>query len=323
MRAAPLLFALLSLFAFLSPFAGPAAAATAVLVYSEAGKFDKSFNEAAFDGARASGQPFREVEPKTASDYDTAITDAVALGDTVIVIGFRYADTLAKAADGHKNHRFVIIDGVVDKPNVQSILFKEQEGSYLAGIAAALASTSNIIGFVGGMEVPLIHRFRVGYTEGARSVRPGIKVLDAFAGKTPDAFRDPFAGGQIAGRMIDDGADVLFAAAGSTGLGVYIAAKAQARLAIGVDSNQNYLYPGTMLTSMVKRVDRAVEGAIRAAAAGRFSAGVTRLGLKEGGVDVATDVHNAKLFSPEIRAAVDKARAAIVAGTVTVTDAAK
>jgi basic membrane protein A len=211
--------------------------------------------------------------------------------------------------------QFAIIDSVVNLPNVQSITFKEHEGSFLVGIMAAMASKSGKVGFVGGMDIPLIRRFQCGFEQGAKYANPKIQTSANMTGTTPTAWNDPARGSELAKAQFAGGVDVIFAAAGGTGLGVYQAAKDAGRLAIGVDSNQNHLQPGTMLTSMVKRVDVAVYNAFK-----RVTPGVTALGLKEGGVDIAMDEFNAKLVPPAMKARVDAARADIIAGKIQVID---
>jgi basic membrane protein A len=209
----------------------------------------------------------------------------------------------------------VIIDGVVDLPNVQSVLFKEQEGSFLVGMLAALASRSAKVGFIGGMDIPLIRKFQCGYEQGAKYANPKIEVVALMTGTTPAAWSDPARGGELARAQFTKGVDVVFAAAGGTGVGIYQAAKDAGKLAIGVDSNQNHLHPGTMLTSMVKRVDRAVYDASK-----EFKPGLTVLGLGDGGVDYALDEFNAKLVTPAMKAKVEAARADIVGGRIKVAD---
>jgi basic membrane protein A len=210
---------------------------------------------------------------------------------------------------------FTIVDMVIDLPNVQSIVFKEQEGSFLVGAMAALASKSGKVGFVGGMDIPLIRKFECGYEQGAKFANPKAEVFQNMTGTTGAAWNDPARGGELAKAQFAKGADVVFAAAGATGTGVYQAAKDSGKLAIGVDSNQNHLQPGTMLTSMLKRVDVAVFNTSKA-----FKPGVTVLGLKEGGVDFAMDEHNAKLVTPEMKKKVDAAKADIISGKIKVAD---
>jgi basic membrane protein A len=203
----------------------------------------------------------------------------------------------------------------VQAPNVQSFVFREHEGAFLVGIMAAMASKSGTVGFVGGMDIPLVRKFLCGYEQGAHHAVPAIKTVSAMTGSTPAAWTDPARGAELAKAQMAQGADVVFAAAGTTGLGVMQAVKDGAKLSIGVDSNQNHLHPGSVLTSLVKRVDLAVQSAFNS-----IQPGVTALGLKEGGLDVALDEHNAALVTPAMRSRVEAARADIIAGRLKVVD---
>ncbi len=297
-----------------------AAAATPAVVYDLGGKFDKSFNEAAWRGAerwkQASGKAYLDFEIANATQREQAMRRMAERGANPIVgVGFSQGSTVERTAKAFPKLQFAIIDAVVDLPNVQSIVFKEHEGSFLVGMMAALASKTGKVGFVGGMDIPLIRKFQCGYAQGAKHANPKVEVLAAMTGTTPAAWGDPARGGELAKAQFARGVDVVFAAAGGTGVGVYQAAKDAGKLAIGVDSNQNHLHPGTMLTSMVKRVDVAVFNAFQG-----VKPGVSALGLKEGGVDVALDEHNAKLVTPEMKARVDAARADIIAGRIQVAD---
>jgi basic membrane protein A len=238
-----------------------------------------------------------------------------------VVAGFSWAAALEKIAPEYPDTKFAIIDMVVvGQPNVKSIVFKEQEGSYLAGIMAAIAAKSNKVGFVGGMDIPLIHKFACGYVGGVKSVKPDAEVLQAYTGSDPSAWNDPVKGGEITKSQISQGADVVYHAAGGTGVGVLQAAAEANKLGIGVDSNQNGLQPGKVLTSMLKRVDVAVYNSFMDAKNDKFAADIQNLGLKEEGVGVALDDNNKALVTPEMTAAVDKAKADIIAGTVEVHD---
>ena len=216
--------------------------------------------------------------------------------------------------------KFAIVDMVVDLPNVRSILFQEQEGSYLVGMLAAMASKTGKIGFVGGMDIPLIRKFACGYVEGAKAANPNIEVFQNMTGTTGAAWNDPAKGGELAKSQFDRGADVVYHAAGGTGIGVLQAAAEAGKLGIGVDSNQNYLHPGHVLTSMLKRVDTAVEKAFTDAKDGKWTSGFYVLGLKEDGVGWALDDNNKALITPEMQAAADKAKAGIVDGSIKVHD---
>jgi basic membrane protein A len=295
------------------------------IVFDMGGKFDKSFNEAAYNGAerfkKETGIAYREFEVTSEAQRDQALRNLARRGATVIVaVGFAQAVPVDGAAKEFPNVKFNIIDSVVNLPNVQSFIFKEQEGSFLAGMMAASASKTGKVGFVGGMDIPLIRAFGCGYAQGARFANPKIEIIQNMTGTTPAAWRDPTRGGELARSQFDRGADVVYAAAGGTGLGVLQAAKDQGKLSIGVDSNQNHLHPGSVLTSMIKRVDVAVYEAFKAAKENRWQAGLRTLGLKEEGVGVAIDDHNRRLVSAEMEAAVRKANDDIVAGRIAVVD---
>ena len=290
------------------------------VIYDMGGKNDKSFNQAGWDGAerwkRETGKPYLEFEIANAAQREQALRRMAERGaDPVVAIGFSMSASLEKVAREFPQRRFVLIDAVLTLPNVRSISFKEHEGSFLAGLLAGMASKSGKVGFVGGMDSPLIRRFQCGYEQGARHANPQVQVRANMTGATPAAWADPARGAELAKAQFAAGVDVIFAAAGGTGTGVYQAARDAGRLAIGVDSNQNHLQPGTMLTSMVKRVDVAVYQAFKG-----VTPGVSVLGLKEGGVDVALDEHNARLVTPAMRQRLEAARADIVAGRIQVID---
>ncbi|HEY6135149.1 MAG TPA: BMP family ABC transporter substrate-binding protein [Rubrivivax sp.] len=296
------------------------ALAEPAVIYDMGGKFDKSFNEAAYRGAEAwkkeTGKPYLDFEISNATQREQATKRMADRGASPIVgIGFSQGGSIEKAAKEYPKLQFAIIDSVVDLPNVQSVVFKEQEGSFLVGMMAAMASKTGKVGFVGGMDIPLIRRFQCGYEQGARYANPKVEVSANMTGTTPAAWGDPARGGELAKSQFAKGVDVVFAAAGGTGVGVYQAAKDSGKLAIGVDSNQNHLHPGTMLTSMVKRVDVAVLNAFKGT-----KPGVSSLGLKEGGVDYALDEHNAKLVSTDMKAKVEAAKADIISGKIKVID---
>ncbi|MGG6893171.1 MULTISPECIES: BMP family lipoprotein [Rhizobium] len=295
------------------------------IVYGTGGKFDKSFNEAAYNGAekfkKETGVAYRDFEPTGDTQGEQALRNFASKGfNPVIAVSFAWTSALQKVAAEYPKTEFVLIDDSLDLPNVRSVKFKENEGSYLAGVMAALASKTGKVGFVGGMDIPLIRKFECGYELGARAANPKIEVLQNMTGTTGAAWNDPVRGGELTKNQIDQGADVVYAAAGATGLGVLQTAADNKKLSIGVDSNQNYLHPGSVLTSVVKRVDLAVYNAFTDAKNGKFTPGTQELGLKEEGVGVAMDDNNKPLVTPEIKAAVDKAKADIVAGTVKVHD---
>jgi basic membrane protein A and related proteins len=296
------------------------AAAQPALILEPGGKGDKSFGQAAYTGAQrwsaATGKPFLEFEVANAPQREQAAMRFAQRGASPIVgIGFPQAAAIEKVARAHPQLRFAIVDAVVDLPNVQSFVYREHEGSFLAGMAAAMASKSGKVGMVGGMDIPLVRKFACGYEQGAKYADPKVEVRVTMVGTTPAAWTDPARGAELAKAQVAQGVDVVFSAAGTSGLGVMQAARDAGILAIGVDSNQNGLHPGTMLTSMVKRVDLAVFQAFSG-----VKPGVTVLGLAEGGVDLAMDEHNAKLVTAAMRARLDAAREAIVAGRLRVID---
>ena len=305
---------------------GPAAAEfVPAIIFDAGGKFDKSFNEAAYNGAERfkaeSGIAYREFEIPKISQRVEIIRNIARRGAAVIVaVGFSQAPAVGEVAREFPDTKFTLIDAVVDLPNVQSVIFKEHEGSFLVGMAAALASKTGKIGFIGGMDTPLIRKFWLGYTEGAKYINPGTTVVLHMVGTTPAAWNNPAEGGELANRQFDLEVDVIYAAAGGTGIGVYLVAKGRGKLAIGVDANQNYLYPGTMLTSMIKRVDVAVHDAFMSAKSGTWKSGTVVLGLKEDGVGFALDEYNRNLISPAMEARMEQARKDIIAGKIKVTD---
>lgn len=316
----------LSLAAFFVAAAGAAEKAFApAIVYDFGGKNDRSFNQSASEGAerfkKETGVAFREYEITNAAQREQAMAQLAKRGATVIVaVGFTQASAVEKVAKQFPEVKFVIIDAVVDLPNVQSVNFREQESSFLCGMAAALASKTGKVGFVGGMDIPLIRKFAVGYTEGAKYVKADIEVLQNMTGTTPAAWNDSTKGGELAKSQIGRGADVIFHAAGNTGGGVMQAAKDAGKLSIGCDSNQNYVQPGSVLTSAVKRVDVAVYKAFMDAKNGTWKPGSLILGLAEQGVDYSLDEFNRGLITPEIEKRLNAAKADIIAGKLKVTE---
>ena len=295
------------------------------VVFDLGGKFDKSFNEGVYNGLekfkKDTGINYRGFEVTNATQREQAIRKMAKKGSNLVLgIGFAQGPAIEKVAGEFPDTKFGIIDMVVNKPNVQSIVFKEHEGSFLVGMLAAMASKSHKVGFIGGMDIPLIRKFACGYTQGVKYADPKTEVIQNMTGSTPSAWNDPSRGGELAKGQFDRGVDVVFAAAGGTGIGVYQAAKDAGKLAIGVDSNQNYLQPGTMLTSMVKRVDVAAYNLFKDGKEGTFKGGIQALGLAEDGVDWALDKYNEKLITPEMKKAVDQAKADIISGKIKVHD---
>ncbi len=294
------------------------------IIYDLGGKFDKSFNEAAYHGAEKfkeeTGIAYRDFEIQNDAQREQALRKFAEDGNNPIVMaGFSWAAALEKVAPEYPDIKFTIIDMVVDKPNVRSVVFKDNEGSYIVGMLAAMASQSKKVGFIGGMDIPLIRKFGCGYVGGAKAAG-ATEVFYNMTGDTPAAWNDPTKGGEIAKSQISQGADVVYAAAGGTGVGVLQAAADAGKLGIGVDSNQNGLQPGKVLTSMLKRVDVAVYNAFMDTKDDKFTPGFNNLGLKEGGVDYAMDENNKDLVTEEMKTAVEQAKADIAAGKIEVHD---
>ena len=295
------------------------------VVFDVGGKFDKSFNEAAYTGAERfkaeTGIAYREFEITNESQREQAFANMARRGVSIIAgVGFTQRSAVETVAKQFPETKFTIIDAVVDLPNVQSIVYREHEGSFLVGMLAAMASQTHKVGFVGGMDIPLIRKFALGYEEGAHHVDPKIEVLQNMTGTTPAAWMDPTRGAELARSQFDRGVDVVFAAAGTTGLGVLQAASDAGKLSIGVDSNQDHLHPGSVLTSMVKRVDVAVYLAFKTAKDGAWKPGLQVLGLSDGAIGYTIDQYNEKLITPEMRAKLDAARDDIIAGKIKVSD---
>ena len=296
------------------------------VVYDIGSKFDKSFNEGVWNGVKKfseeTGVKVAEFQIVNETQREQAMRRLVERGATmVIAVGFSQADALDAVAADFPDRQFAIIDvSWLDRPNLRQYVFKEHEGSYLVGIAAAMASKTGKVGFVGGMDIPLIRKFHCGYLQGAKAANADIEVLQAMTGTTPAAWNDPTKASELAQGQIDRGADVVYHAAGRSGIGVIQAAADAGKLAIGVDSNQNGLAPGSVLTSMLKRVDVATYETLKDGLAGTFTAGIRSLGLAEDGVGWAQDEHNAGLLTDELKAAVESARADIVAGRTVVHD---
>ncbi|WP_273499784.1 BMP family lipoprotein [Paracoccus sphaerophysae] len=298
------------------------AAADPALIYDLGGKFDKSFNEAAYAGAEKwkaeTGGTYKELEMQSEAQREQALRRLAETGaNPIVMTGFAFAEVLKKVAPDYPDTRFVIIDSAVEGANVQSNLFADEQGSYLAGVMAGMATKTKTVGFIGGMDVPLIRNFACGYVQGVKSVDPAIKVLQNMTGTTPAAWNDPVKGGELAKAQKAQGADVIYAAAGGTGIGVLQAAADEGILSIGVDSNQNHLHPGKVLTSAIKRVDTAVYDAFKAGT--EVEVGKTNIwDVAHDGVGVAMDDNNKPLVSDEMAKAVEDARAKIASGELKV-----
>tara|TARA_R110002126_G_scaffold10527_7_gene48239 strand:- start:36390 stop:37376 length:987 start_codon:yes stop_codon:yes gene_type:complete len=300
-----------------------AALAEPALIFDLGGKFDKSFNEAAFAGAQRwaeeTGETFREIELQSEAQREQALRRFAEAGSNPIVMtGFAFGDALGQVAGDYPETDFVIIDMVVDAPNVRSVVFNEHEGSYLVGMMAAMASKSNTVGFIGGMDIPLIRKFACGYAQGVLAAKPDATVISNMTGTTPAAWNDPVKGSELTKAQISQGADVVYAAAGGTGVGVLQTAADEGILSIGVDSNQNYMHPGKVLTSMLKRVDNAVYQAMTDGPG--MEKGFNVMGIANGGVGYAMDEYNKDIVSADMQAVVDEASAQIADGTLMVHD---
>ena len=301
-----------------------AAVADPAIIFDLGGKFDKSFNEAAFQGAQRwaeeTGGSFREIELQNEAQREQALRRFAEAGSNPIVMaGFAFADALGKVAPDYPDTKFAVIDvNWLSMPNVRGIGFNEHEGSYLVGMLAAQASETGTVGFVGGMDIPLIRRFGCGFAQGVKAVNGDATIIANMTGTTPAAWNDPVKGSELTKAQISQGADVVFAAAGGTGVGVLQTAADEGILSIGVDSNQNYMHPGKVLTSMMKRVDNAVYEAFSQGDA--LETGNFQMGVANGGVGYALDEFNASLVSADMQSAVDAAAAAMTAGTLSVHD---
>jgi len=301
-----------------------AALADPAIIFDLGGKFDKSFNEAAFQGAQRwadeTGGSFREIELQNEAQREQALRRFAEAGSNPIVMaGFAFADALGKVAPDYPDTKFAVIDvNWLSMPNVRGIGFNEHEGSYLVGMLAAQTSKTGTVGFVGGMDIPLIRRFGCGFAQGVKAINADATIIANMTGTTPAAWNDPVKGSELTKAQISQGADVVFAAAGGTGVGVLQTAADEGILSIGVDSNQNYMHPGKVLTSMLKRVDNAVYDAFSQGDA--LETGNFQMGVANGGVGYALDEFNASLVSADMQSAVDAAAAAMTAGTLSVHD---
>jgi basic membrane protein A len=306
----------------------PAAAYKVGLVFDVGGRGDKSFNDAAYRGLERAKKELHVdadyIEPSEAADRENALRQfASGNSDLIIGIGFIFTDDINRVAKAFPAKPFAGIDYAVTPgkelpPNVVALKFREHESSFLGGVVAALTSKTKTVGFVGGMDTPLIHKFEAGFKAGALWADPKVKVLSAYAGVTPEAFKDPSKGKELALSQIGQGADVIYHASGSTGLGVFEAARDKKILAIGVDSDQYKDAPGFVLTSITKQIDTAIFETVQAAMSGKPLKGIIELGLKEKGVDYVYDEHNKALIPAAAHAKAEEARKLIIAGKLKV-----
>ena len=316
----------LLLLSFFLLFSVNVSAANVALIYDSGGKFDKSFNESAYNAAEKfkadTGNDYLEFEAANNAQIEQGLRKLAQRGANVIVaMGFAMADAVSAVAAEYPDVNFTIVDvNWLQGDNLQQIVFKEHEGSFLVGMIAAMKSESGTVGFVGGMDIPLIRKFHGGYEQGAKYINADINVLMNMTGTTPEAWNNPTKGAELTKAQIDKGADVIYQAAGGTGIGVLQAAADAGVYGIGVDANQNYMHPGSVLTSMLKRVDVAVYNAFKSTMDGTYETGVFTLGLAEDGVGWALDEHNESLISADMKTAVEQAKADIISGKINVVD---
>jgi basic membrane protein A len=311
------------------------------IVFDIGGKNDRSFNAAAWDGVKRAEKELPiclyDVEPGNPTSIEPAMRAFAEKNfDLIIGVGFAQGPIMQKVAEDYPNIKFGIVDGVITGkdgkplPNVASLVFREHEGSYLVGMIAAAKSKTGKLGFVGGMDIPLIHKFATGYEEGAKSVNPNAQVIANYVGVTDSAWNNPGKGKELALSQIEKGVDVIFTAAGNSGLGAFDAVEQYGKnpqtgeankFVIGVDSNQNGVKPGFVLTSMVKRVDNAVYDVVKEVLGGKFEGGFHVFGLDKDGVAYSLDEFNKDLISAETLQKVEEAKAKITSGEIKVTDA--
>ena len=307
----------------------PAAGALKVgLVFDVGGRGDKSFNDAAYAGLERArqelGVTFTTLETGEGSDREAQMRQLAAGGSQLVFgVGFLFTDDIYGLAQEFPDVKFACVDYTVKEgqtlpPNLVALEFKEQEGSFLVGALAALVTKTGKVGFVGGMEIPLIKKFEAGYRAGVQAANPKVELVVKYAGTTGLAFKDPTKGKELGLAEYNQGADIIFHASGSTGLGVFEAAREKGKLAIGVDSDQQAEAPGFILTSMVKHVETAVFDTIRELKEGRWQSGIREFGLREDGVGWVYDEQNRALVPDPVKAQVDSLKAEIVAGRIVV-----
>lgn len=310
------------------------------IVFDIGGKNDRSFNAAAWEGVKRAEKDLPiclyDVEPGNPTSIEPAMRAFAERNfDLIVGVGFAQGPIMQSVATDYPNIKFAIIDGVIfekdgktPKQNVASLVFREHEGSYLVGMIAASKSKTGVLGFLGGMDIPLIHRFNKGYEEGAKSINPNIRIVSNYVGVNDAAWNNPAKGKELALAQIEKGADVIFTAAGNSGLGAFDAVEQYGKtgdeakkFVIGVDSNQNGVKPGFVLTSMVKRVDNAVYDAVKEVLEGKFVGGFHVFGLDKDGVAYALDKNNEKLIPGDVILKVEEAKKEIIDGKIKVTDA--
>ncbi len=295
------------------------------LVLERSGKDDKSFNASAYQGLKRAEKELG-VTTKTVEAPDNAAYESLQRAfaekkfDLIVAVGFHQLESIKKNAARFPNQKFLLVDEDAKAPNVRSVMFEEHEGSYLVGALAAMHAPGGKVGFIGGMDVPLIRRFETGYAAGAKKMNSKAQVLSNYLGVTGEAWNNPPKAKELALDQFNRGAEVIFVAAGNSGVGVFDAAAERKKLAIGVDSNQNWLKPGFILTSMLKRVDEAVFDSVKLFKEGKFTTGLIRYGVKTKGVDYSLDEHNARLVTDSDKKQLEQLRADIVKGKIKVPD---
>ena len=295
------------------------------LVLERSGKDDKSFNASAYQGLKRAekelGVTTKTVEAPDNSAYESLQRAfAEKKFDLIVAIGFHQLDAVKANAARFPDQKFLLVDEDAKMPNVRSVMFEEQEGSFLVGALAALHSKTGKIGFIGGMDVPLIRRFQLGYEAGIKKINPKAEIFINYLGVTGEAWNNPPKAKELALDQYSRGADVIFVAAGNSGLGVFDAAEAKKKFAIGVDSDQDWIKPGFILSSMMKHVDDAVFDSIKLFKEGKFTTGLTRYGVKSKGVDYAVDEYNAKLITADDKKELEELRLEIANGKIKVPD---
>jgi len=295
------------------------------LVFDKGGKDDRSFNSAAYRGAMKAKDELKSfikyVEATDDNSFEPLLRSFAQKDfDLIIGVGISQADPIKKIAAQFPQKHFAIVDAEVNALNVRSLLFEEHEGSYVVGAIAGSISKSGKVGFIGGMDIPLIRRFEKGYLAGVKKIHPQAQIISNFVGVTGEAWHNPAKAKELAISQYGTGVDVIFVAAGASGSGVFDAAEERGKFAIGVDSNQNYIKPGIVLTSMMKRVDVAVFETCKEAAQGSYPAGTKRYGLANQGVDYAVDAYNDKVLPVTVRKVADQIKNDIIAGKIKVPD---
>lgn len=295
------------------------------LILDKGGRDDKSFNSAAYEGATKAKNEFG-LQLKYVETMDDGALESTMRSfaqkkfDLIIGIGFSMAEAVKKVSAQFPQTHFALVDAEVKQPNVRSLLFEEHQGSYLVGAIAGFMTKTNKVGFLGGMDVPLIRRFQMGYEAGLKKANPKAKLVTNYTGVTSEAWNNPAKAKELALTQYNGGVDILFGAAGASNYGLFDAAEEKKLFAIGVDSNQNWVKPGFVLTSMLKRVDVAVYQVMKDLKAGKFSGGTVRFGLANQGVDYALDKYNEKLIPADVRKKADQLKAEIIAGKIKVPD---